>query len=88
MGDETWCFAHDPEAMRESSECNPLDCDMPSCADESQHARKDTVSMFKVKVSRMLSCHHLTPATKIKNILSIIYHMGPSYNVTEFDVTP
>jgi hypothetical protein len=58
--------------MFSGSECDSLDCDTPSLADKSQHARKD-VSMFRVKVSSVLLHHHLTPTTKIKNILSIIY---------------
>ena len=51
-----------------------------------QHARKD-VSMFRVKVSRVLLHHHLTLTTKIKNILSIIYHWTILY-VIKFDLTP
>ena len=72
--------------MFSSSECDPLDSDTPSLADESQHAGKDVVSMFRVKVCWM-QLHHLTPTTKIKNILSIIYH-GNIIHVTEFDLTP
>jgi hypothetical protein len=69
------------------SECDPLDCDTSSLANGSQHARKDVVSMFRVKVSRVLLHYHLTPTTKIKNILSIIYQVTIIY-VTEFDLTP
>jgi len=58
--------------MFSGSECDPLDCDTPSLADECQHARKDVVSMFRVKVSRVLLYHHLAPTTKIENILSIL----------------
>jgi hypothetical protein len=71
--------------MFSGSECDPLYCDTPSLADESQHARKD-VSKFRVKASRVL-LHHLTPTTKIENILSIVYH-GTIIYVTEFDLTP
>ena len=71
--------------MFSGSECDPLDCDTPSLADESKHARKDAVSKFRVKVSRVLLHHHLTPTTKIENILSIIYQATITY-VTEFDL--
>ena len=73
--------------MFSGSECDPLDCDTPSLADECQHARKDVVSMFRVKVSRVLLHHRLTPTTKIANILSIIYHATITH-VTEFNHTP
>jgi hypothetical protein len=43
--------------------------------------------MFRVKVNRVLLHHHITPTTKIENVLSIIYH-GTITHVTEFDLTP
>jgi len=73
--------------MFSGSECDPLDCETPLLADECQHARKDAVSMFRVKVNRVLLHHHITPTTKIENVLSIIYH-GTITHVTEFDLTP